>query len=104
MESCFWDENLCYVIITPNFTGRPLLVRAANKSKYVRRTSAEFKWGVRHIQEVIRWSDRFELIDEFPIMSEVGGTKGLMSMLFHRITGSHLYAIAQLELGPVPAS
>jgi O-methyltransferase involved in polyketide biosynthesis len=82
----------------------PLLVGAANKSKYVRTTSAEFRWGVRHIQEVIGWSERFELIDEFPIMSEIGGTKGWMSMLFHRITGSHLYAIAQLGLSPMPAS
>ena len=60
--------------------------------------------GFDIFQEVIGWSKRFKLIDEFPIMSEVGESKGLMVMLFHRITGSHLYAIAQLELNPVADS
>ncbi|MDM9384757.1 class I SAM-dependent methyltransferase [Chlorogloeopsis sp. ULAP01] len=82
----------------------PLLVRVANKSKYIHKTSAKFRWGISNIQEVIEWSERFELIDEFSIMSEIGGTKGLLSILFNRITGSHLYAIAQLGLHPIPTN
>ena len=82
----------------------PWLIRAANQSRYVRTNAVEFRWGIRHIQDVLGWSERFELIDEFPIMSKVGGSKGMMSALFHRITGSHLYAIAQLGLSPVSAS
>ncbi|MFQ4141630.1 class I SAM-dependent methyltransferase [Chlorogloeopsis sp. ULAP02] len=82
----------------------PLLIRTANKSKYVRKMSAKFRWGIGNIQEVIEWSERFKLIDEFSIMSEIGGAKGWLSMLFHRITGSHLYAIAQLGLHPIPTS
>lgn len=31
-------------------------------------------------------------------MAEIGGVRGLMSKLFHQLTKSHLYAIAQLRL------
>ena len=76
----------------------PWLLRAANKSHYVRTTSADFRWGIRHIREVLSWSKRFELVDVFSVMAEVGGSRALMAMLFHRVTGSHLYAIAELRL------
>ena len=76
----------------------PLLLRAANKSQYVRTTSSEFRWGIRHIREVLGWSKRFEFVDEFSVMAEVGGSRALMAKLFHWVTGSHLYAIAELRL------
>lgn len=72
----------------------PWLVRATNQSKYVRINSAKFRREIRNIQKVIAWSERFKLIEEFPIIREFSGIKGLMAMLFHELTGNHLYAIS----------
>ena len=76
----------------------PILVGLANKSNYIQKNSAQFKWGIRSIQNVIAWSDRFRLLNEVSIMSQIGGTRAWVAKLFHWLTKSHLYAIAQLKI------